>query len=720
MTLLEHRELLLNIGRLYGIDGDYFDVWGHRHEVPAATQEALLEAMGLPLGELGRMPGVAEREAWSTVLEPVYVIPGEEAERRLLLHLPDGEARFHWTCQDEPGNTLEGDVETTTLQHLETREFDGHIWRRYLWTLPFPLKEGRHRLVLRLRSATVTSILLVTPSRCYRPPCLEHGRVWGFAVQLYAVRSRRNWGMGDFTDLVQLVHHAHALGAAVIGLNPLHALFLHNPDHASPYSPSTRLFLNPLYIDVEAVPGFAECETVQKQVCEDSFRGRIATYRNAPYVDYLGVWGIKSTILDHLHRWFRAHAQPEIQDDFRAFQARGGEALFRYAVHEALQEAFFSQDPSIWGWPVWPAEYRQPDGAAVHEFAKARAERVEFFQYLQWQAAAQLHEAGALARELLGIGLYRDLAVGVDRGGAETWASQGLYVFGASVGCPPDELNLNGQNWGLPPLSPKALKYRAYEPYLSTWSANMHDAGALRIDHVMGLFRLFWVPNRLSPREGAYVHYPMDDLFRLLALESQRQQCLVVGEDLGTVPDAIRHALSDYGILSYRLLYFERDAQGRFKRPGDYPTEALVAATTHDLPTLAGFWTGIDLEERRQLNLFPSKALEEQQIRERAEDKRRLVEVLEAEGLMPPGSAVPARPSRALALAIYTFLARTPCRMLLVQMEDVTLAREAVNLPGTSSERPNWRRKLDFALEAMEDTALPEIAQAMKETGRGR
>jgi len=472
LTAIEHRALLLHISRMYGIDGDYFDVWGHRHEVPSTTQEALLEAMGLPLEQLDIMPSETEREIWSTILEPVYVIPQNEPRPTLVLHLKGDDRIVHWVYHEEGGSVSDGIIDSATLPHLETRDFDGQPWHRYLWTLPFALREGRHQISARTASGqAASSPLLVTPTQCYRPECVRTGRVWGLAVQLYALRSHRNWGIGDFTDLTQLVQIAADAGAAAIGLNPLHALFLHNPDHASPYSPSTRLFLNPLYIDVEAIPEFAQCDAARERVAQQAFQSRLSTYREAPYVDYRGVWGLKQTVLEDLHRWFQKNASVSRRESFKAFQNHGGEALFRYAVHEALQERFFSQDPSVWGWPLWSNEYRQPNAPAVHEFAKIHSERVEFFTYLQWQADAQLHAAGEVARERLGIGLYRDLAVGVDRAGAETWASQDLYIFGASVGCPPDEFNLNGQNWGLPPLSPRALKCQAYEPYISTWSA---------------------------------------------------------------------------------------------------------------------------------------------------------------------------------------------------------------------------------------------------------
>ncbi|HET9122329.1 MAG TPA: 4-alpha-glucanotransferase, partial [Acidiferrobacteraceae bacterium] len=507
-------------------------------------------------------------------------------------------------------------------------------------------------------------------------------------------------------------------GASLIGLNPLHALFLHNPEQASPYSPSSRLFLSPLYLDVEAIPEFGQNGVAQEQVAQPAFQERLAGLRRVPLVDYGGVWTVKRLILEELYRGFLARPDAARARDFQHYQEQRGAALRNYALHEALQEHFHTQDPSIWGWPLWPEDFQTPNSPGARTFAKTHAPRVGFFMYLQWQAEEQLERAGQRARTRLGIGLYRDLAVGVDRAGAETWSDQALYLEGVSVGCPPDDFNRQGQDWGLPPPRASTLRAQHYLPFIQTLDANMRAAGALRIDHVMGLFRLFLIPDHAAAADGTYIHYPVEDLFRLLAQSSFARKCLIVGEDLGTVPPEISRIMAQFRVLSYRLLYFEQDSAG-FRVPEHYPSEALVAATTHDLPTLAGFWQETDLAERHALGLFPSPELEARLRHERARDRSRLWSALQARGSVPGNAPPPAKADARLMLGVYTYLAQTPAKLLLVQLEDLLLAEQAVNLPGTVSERPNWRRKLECPLEQLPQALCAQLADHMRAAGRG-
>ncbi|MGH8472997.1 MAG: 4-alpha-glucanotransferase, partial [Gammaproteobacteria bacterium] len=409
--------------------------------------------------------------------------------------------------------------------------------------------------------------------------------MWGLALQLYSMRSERNWGIGDFTDLDRVIEVAVGFGAGILGLNPLHALFPHAPAHASPYSPSSRSFLNILYLDIEAVPDFLECEAAQACVSAQRFQAQLRASRAAELVEYQGVAAAKMEILDRLYRHFREHhrdANSQRGTAFRAYQADRGQALRTHALFDALQESFNRQDRGIWGWPVWPAAYRDPNSEAVLAFADRNEARVEFFEYLQWQADVQLAIASRRACERgLAIGIYQDLALGVERGGAETWANQRLYALGAGIGAPADDFNLKGQDWGLAPLSPRRLRAAAHAPFVAALRANIRHARALRLDHVMGLQRLFWIPAGGTPEDGTYVHYPFEELLGILALESQRHRCLVIGEDLGTVPDEVRAALQPAGILAYRVLYFEKSPEGGFKPPAEYPRQAAVAVNTH-------------------------------------------------------------------------------------------------------------------------------------------
>lgn len=708
------REALVRLGRMHGIDPDYHDVWGHPHEVPDASLRALLAALGVQAGtpeEVADSMRAAGFAHWRAVVPPVIVVREDAAPWTIRLNLPAAQADtpLAWRVLEEEGRRHAGAIETAALNVVESAELDGahFVAREFMLQAAVPC--GYHRLaILRDDAVLGEAVFVVVPARCYRPLAVEgDGRIWGGAVQLYAVRSERNWGIGDFTDLATLIAQWGARGAGVVGVNPLHALFPGKPEYASPYSPSSRCFVNVLYLDVEAIQDFAECEEARAEVRTPGFQSRLMALRDAELVDYAGVAAVKLPMLERCCAHFRmrhlACGTPHAQA-FRTYQTAHAPALRRHAVFEALQEHFHGKDPQVWGWPVWPQEYRDPAAPAVADFADAHAERVEFYEYLQWQAELQLAAVGRRAMELgLGVGLYADLAVSVDRGGADAWANQDLYAIAASVGAPPDGFNLRGQDWGLPPLAPERLRAAAYAPFIATLRANMRHAGALRIDHVMALARLFWVPQGGAPRDGAYVHYPFEDLVGIVALESHRNRCMVIGEDLGTVPDEVRATLARVGILSYRVLFFERRDAGDFKPPAEYPADSLVTASTHDLPTLAGYWEGRDLALRRELGLFPTDDAHQAQVQTRAQDRSRLLLALAREGLLPAGATVDTislpQMTPALLRQLQAFLAGSPARVLVVQLEDVLGMREQVNLPGTTSEYPNWRRKLPLALE---------------------
>jgi len=680
-----------------GIAAGFHDVWGTWHAPSPETVAALLGCMRAAAAEdhaRALAPAIVRRE--SRLHEPVaLLLPPAlgEAALALILHCEDGTTQRHAVTRASLRVLHAGSASDPTT---------------YALALPqAPI--GYHRLLLMHGADTVCeSMFAVAPERCYLPPVLAgEGRAWGPSVQLYALRSERNWGIGDFTDLTTALEQWAARGAAVVGLNPLHALFLDKPGQASPYSPSSRLFLNALYLDVERIEDMHECEAARALVRTPEFQAELQRLRAAELVDYPAVTGLKMRVLALLHESFSARhageADPRAQA-FRRFCDAGGATLVQHALWEALQEHLRREHPGAWGWPAWPEAYRQPDSAAVSQFRAAQSARIGFFQYLQWQADLQLGEVAARARALgLGVGLYGDLAVSIDRGGSEAWAHQDLYALEASIGAPPDAFNMQGQDWGLPPPIPQRLRALAYAPFIAMLRRCMRHMGALRIDHVMGLMRLFWIAPGGTARAGAYVHYPLEDLLGLLALESQRNRCMVVGEDLGTVPDALRGALHELGVLSYRLLYFERDAQGSFQPPSAYPAQALAAVSTHDLPTLAGFWEGRDVMLRDALGLFPSAQARQEQVVMRADARARLLLLLEQEGLLPDGATVDPQSvpemTPALSQAVHALLARSPSKLMLVQMEDVLGMREQINLPGTTDEHPNWRRRLTLALE---------------------
>ena len=478
-------------------------------------------------------------------------------------------------------------------------------------------------------------------------------------MQLYTLRrAQGDQGIGDLTDLAAFARQAGAAGIGAIGLNPLHALFLQDRTRASPYHPSDRRFVDPLCIDVAAlaVPSaLAAAAPV--------FAGLAA----GALVDYPAVWEAKRGVLEAAFAAFRPGA------DFSGFVAEGGTALLGFARFQAIAEVHGAD------WRRWPAALRDPSGPAVA--AAAAPERVNFSLFLQWVADRQL-AAAAAACGGMEIGLYRDLAVGAAPDGAEAWAAGAALMHGVSVGAPPDRLGPQGQVWGLPPPDPIAQRESGYASFVALLRANMRHAGALRIDHVMGLARLFLVPEGGRAADGTYLAYPLRDLLGQLALESVRAGCLVVGEDLGTVPDGFRAALAEHDVLSYQVLRFARDWD-RLLPPARYPVNAVACAASHDMATITGWWQGNDIDERVALGLLDAAA-EAAERRARGVEKAELVALLEAEGLAGGD----------LVASVHALLARTPCRLVLLQADDLAGEVVGVNLPGTDRERPNWRRRL--------------------------
>lgn len=680
-------EALRRLSARHGIDLFYDDIWGQRHDVPAASLRRLLADAGAG-GD-----GAAEAQADALTLPPVHVVPlGDAAFAVPLRAAGDGQA-LHWRIALEEGGEHAGSAQA------ETGDPAGAANRQLRIELALPA--GYHRLTL--QGEPGSTLLICAPATCHQPEVLVRGgRLWGVALQLYGLRSPRNWGIGDLGDLKAFATRAAQAGAAMLGLNPLHALFPHNPVHASPYSPSSRAQLNVLYIDVEALPDFQDCQAARQLVRSPGFQSRLAQLRAAPLVDYAGVSAAKHEVLALLHARFRERADDDDEvQAFRAFCETGGDALRQHALFEAVQSHLHRQDASVWGWPAWPQAWQDPTGDALQAFAREHAPRIEYFAYLQWQAARQLEAVGRHCRAVgMPVGLYLDLAVSVDRGGSDAWRHAHSFALDASIGAPPDLLNLQGQDWGLPPLRPDRLRATGYAAFIEALRANMRGAGALRIDHVMMLMRLFWIPSGGRGSDGAYVRYPLDELLAVLALESRRHHCLVVGEDLGTVPDAMREAMHRHGVLSYRLLYFQRDAHGGFLGPQDYPREAVVAVSTHDLPSFAGWWDAGDVHLRGQLGMGGDAAALQQALEERARDRTQLAQILGLPG--PPeatageDAATDAATAARLAAA-HAFLARAPSALMMVQLEDLLGQGEQANLPGTVDQHPNWRRK--YALE---------------------
>ncbi|MFO1153700.1 MAG: 4-alpha-glucanotransferase [Rhodospirillales bacterium] len=699
------------LARLAGVEPEYWDIWGNHHPVDEMGMRAILGTLGYEAADgASTATGIArlEEAAWRRTLPPVLIIrQGKPAQVPVVLPRPSLALAIECRLTREDGTVVDFTFQPAEATIEAERRVDDAELVRLTLTVPGELPLGYHDIVLGDEDTATVRLartrLIVAPETCYLPPVLANGgRIWGLAAQLYSLHRAGNWGIGDFTDLAVAIDITADLGGDVLGLNPLHSLFLTRPEWASPYSPSSRQFLNPLYIDVEAVPEFVNCleaRTLVRHAADDLTR-----WRDRSYVAYSEIAAFKQKVLYALYEWLlragNETAHLERQASFERFCEAEGAALVRFALFNVLAETFTGIP-----WPEWPAAYHRPDTPESRAFAEEHAARIEFYMYLQWIADEQLAAAKARADTSgMAVGLYVDLAVGAAREGADAWSNPDLIVQQAKVGCPPDPFNMMGQDWSIPPLHPHLLREHAYEPFIAMLRANMRHAGALRIDHVMGLLHLFWIPAAEPPARGAYVQYPFEDMLAILALESQRARCLVVGEDLGTVPDGFRERMAAANVLSYRVLYFERAGEN-FKRPQDYPAMALACVTTHDLATLWGYWRGADIDLKQDLGQYPSTDAVDGEKGARVHERHLLLRALESEGLLPAGrdpNNVDAAPMDAsLAAAIHAFLARSPAQIFLVQIDDLMEEQEQINLPGTNEERPNWRRKLSQPLEAL-------------------
>jgi 4-alpha-glucanotransferase len=620
--------------RSQGIQTEYIDGQGRRHVTDAAALQIILDA--LPPQTPGRFIG-----------QPVVVRSGQSAHSELsqAATLP-----VRWKIAAQSDVIAEGESGDRVI-----------AW-------PGSLTPG----VYRLRLADAASFgeevpFIVTPARAFGG---DFDRCWLIAVQLYGVRSARNWGIGDFTDLEDLIELAAGLGADGVGLNPLHALFDDRPGDCSPYSPNSRLFLNALYIDVEKLPEFqAGGET------DDA----LSRLRASDIVDYVAVAGLKWRALRAAFAVFIANPGPGRRTDFEAFRAERGPLLSRFACFEMLRHKFKTP------WWEWPRQWRQPDEAQCARLRQGPdAAEIEFVEFVQWTADRQLGACQRRARTMgMKVGLYLDVAVGVQSGGFDAWNEQRAISRHLAVGAPPDPLNTVGQNWGLAGFNAAGLEQRSFEPYRQMLRASMRHAGAIRLDHVLGLKRLYLVPQGYSPADGVYVQMPFEALLAVTALESVAHRCVVIGEDLGTVPEGFRAQMADWGIWSYLVMMFQREDNGEFRGIDRYSANALASFNTHDLSSYAGWRSFSDLKLKRSLGIDPGES-----DAARWHALTMLDDVLRHHGI--DGNDLN---------AVAQFLSRTKSRLLAIALEDLLGLVDQPNVPGTIDEHPNWRRRLPVAIE---------------------
>ena len=724
----ENYEQLLDLAaRLWRIDPEYWDIWGRKHITSDETKRTILQGMGVraeTAQSLRESIEARRRKEWSRLSPPCLVVSQDDVGVELPLHTPAelGRDAARVEIREENGAVHTVDFALCDFPERGAADLDGRSYVRKQVPLPPGLPLGYHDAEVRLGDLRQVTRLIVTPARAYAHPALAHGgKAAGVALALYGVRSAHNWGSGDLRDLRGVIDWiAEDAQASFIALNPLHAIYNRRPYNTSPYLPECIFYPNYLYLDVESIEDFKQSARAQRLWSQPETQSDLANLRASEFVEYerVSAWKLRFLKLAFTEFLKEYRAGSERARAFRRFLADEGDLLERFATYCALDEHLHARHPDLWTWPDWPAPYRDPDSPQTQAFRKQHWRLVLFYCYAQWQLDLQLAEAQRYARQKgLSIGLYHDLALATDNFGADLWAHRPFFAGGCRVGSPPDDFAPKGQDWGFPPPSSDRHREDGYRLFTESIRKNCRHGGALRIDHVMRFFRLFWIPDGAGAAAGAYVRENYEDLIRILALESVRQQVVVVGEDLGTVEPFVRETLDRFGILSYRLFYFEKLPNGAFKKPGEYPQRALVSSTTHDLPTLAGFWTGADIEARRRAGMFPDDALYRKQVEERGREKQKVLDLLHGLGLLP--DSIPRSAAQAPELtgelhnAVIGFLALTPSQLLAVNQEDLTKEIAQQNLPATTWQYPNWSRKMKYTLEELRTNPVARDFVAM-------
>jgi 4-alpha-glucanotransferase len=681
--------LLVQLAELAGVDVRWQDANGDAQEVPVPTLCAVLNALGLACesaddirGSLSRLRDEHEGRALPRLLT---------ADRGQSVQVPSSprHRRFRFEAEDAGSGDAAGEGELAAGDR----------------SLPVPAVPGYYRLLLGDESTTVA----VAPAAAFGMSDLAPARKpWGIAVQISSLRRPGDGGFGDFSALEQCAVAAAGKGADALAVSPVHAMFSAAPERYSPYAPSSRLFLNSLMVDPVTISGPA---TLGSIIDNHNLRQELAGLEWQELIDWPRAARTRITILRSLFEW--ASINMTGSHDFNAFRRQQGEPLEKHARFEALH-AHFRAHGRPGGWQGWPAAYHDPGSAEVAVFAQEHSRDIAFHAFLQWMAAQGLGAAQKAARDAgMSIGLIADLAVGSDGGGSQAWSHQAEMLHGISVGAPPDALNRIGQDWGLTTFSPRGLRREGFAGFIAMLRVALAHAGGVRIDHVLGLKRLWMVPWGAGATEGAYVRYPMTDLLRLVALESHRHRALVIGEDLGTIPDDFRQQIGDAGVLGIRVLWFERAADEGFVAPAHWSGKAMATTSTHDVPTVAGWWSGTDLDWRTRTGLN-DPTVDEHALRDR--DRVLLWRALCASGAASNDMALPARDDVSpVTVAAATHVAGTPAPLVIVPAEDMLALAEQPNLPGpTDALHPNWRRRMpDSASRLFDGTIAQATCEAI-------
>jgi 4-alpha-glucanotransferase len=746
-----YNKLINELAELCGIVPEYWDIFGKKHKTPYKTKKAILRAMKLDIDSIKNVEkeiNNRKTRPWEIVIEPIHVLSVNDQPVKIPVYIPVNEGdedglSISWSIEGEDkkrtGNLPDKErsfiVSGNDVTFLEEHRIDD---RRYIkvelsdttqrdigyYRLDIECGHSEHIFPGKKKRIQKQSRLIITPDTCYIPPELETGRTWGLSVNLYSIRSNENWGIGDFSDLKKIVEWTGKLKCGFIGINPLHALPNTKPYGISPYSPISRLYKNFIYIDAAHIPEVLDSENIQNVLHSERFSKALHALKTTDLIDYEKIASLKEEILRMAFDYFyEAHytRDTERSREFKQYRSEQGSSLESFSTFMALYE-HMKRSKNIYTWQEWDEEYHMLSNEAVQKFRKDNEKEILFFHYLQWLIDMQLknvfHET---IKQEMPVGLYYDLAIGSIGGGSDAWSFHDVIAVDADVGAPPDDFSPNGQNWGFPPINPEKLKESAYDLFIQTMKNNMKYGGALRIDHALGLFRLFWIPHGMSPREGTYVNFPAEDLLRIIALESTLNKTIVIAEDLGTIGENVREALERFHMLSYRLFYFERNyPDPSFCPPEKYPSLALCAITTHDLPTIYGYWACQDLKVKKELGMFPNDKLFIKQTKERERDKGLILSILQTQGILPQdhpshSNKVPYMTPE-LCCAIYRYLALTPSKLLLVSLDDIIGTINQQNMPGTLDEHPNWMQKIPLTLdEIIKDRRFIDLSEMLRE-----
>ena len=692
-----------------GIYTSYTDGLGQRHVVLDATKKKILQALNLPAQTQNHLQeslqNIQDKNKISPLL-PVCIFQKDEAIKFPIICLSD-EEKWHWTLKTEQGDVLKGTINISDLQTTDSFIKNGTSFLQKEFILKENLPLGYHTFLF---TGEVMK-LIITPQTCYLPDAFLQKKQIGLAIQLYAQRSERNWGIGDFTDLKHILSSARKQDIDVIGINPLHALFPENAEDAGPYSPSSRKYLNFLYLDIQGIEDYQTCSKAKDFVEQKETQHTFENLRQKELVDYKHVAALKRHVLQMLFEHFLKTGSSCRKKEFKDFCEKEGGALYQFALFEALSESLGFHPKK--GWHAWEKDYQDISSEKVKAFEKTHKDKITFFQYVQWQTKRQFENVLKETKQE-GLYLYQDLPIGVSEKGFEPWARKDVFVSDITLGVPPDDFNLHGQEWGLTPFSPKALYEKAYQPFIALLQANMKNAQMLRIDHIIGLYHQFWRMNKAKKEEikGSYVSFPFKDLMQILALESQRNCCIVIGEDLGIVPQVVRETMVEKKILSSSLLYFERLENGAFKKPAQYSSLGVGSIGTHDLATLKGFFTQHDIGLFKRLKMFDTKAQREHFTQERQDAIQALFNAFIKEGLLEEKEHYHYND---LLKAAYGYMALSPSAVLLVQCENIFEQENQINVPGTYLEYPNWRQKLPLTVQEIFSSAvLKELVHMMR------